>query len=54
MSSKDVLKIFKAEAAGQKNRLPLPLFLANVQAGFPSPAEDYLDKTLDLNELLIL
>ena len=33
--------------------MPLPLFLANVQAGFPSPAEDYLDKTLDLNELLI-
>ncbi len=24
-----------------------------MQAGFPSPAEDYLDKTLDLNELLI-
>ena len=33
--------------------LPLPLFTAAVQAGFPSPAEDYLDKTLDLNELLI-
>jgi DNA polymerase V len=33
--------------------MPLPIFLANVQAGFPSPAEDYLDKTLDLNALLI-
>jgi DNA polymerase V len=33
--------------------LPLPLFITAVQAGFPSPAEDYLDKTLDLNELLI-
>ena len=33
--------------------LPLPLFTEAVQAGFPSPAEDYLDKTLDLNELLI-
>lgn len=46
-----MLDIFKA-AIG-KDPLPLPLFLANVQAGFPSPAEDYLDKTLDLNELLI-
>jgi DNA polymerase V len=43
-------EILKAEAASS---LPLPLFVANVQAGFPSPAEDYLDKTLDLNELLI-
>lgn len=33
--------------------LPLPILLANVQAGFPSSAEEGLDKTLDLNELLI-
>lgn len=33
--------------------LPLPIFIATVQAGFPSPAENYIDKTLDLNELLI-
>jgi DNA polymerase V len=45
-----MLEIFKADKGAP---LPLPLFLANVQAGFPSPAEDYLDKTLDLNELLI-
>jgi DNA polymerase V len=45
-----ITEIFKAEA---KTSLPLPIFLANVQAGFPSPAEDYLDKMLDLNELLI-
>ena len=32
---------------------PLPLYLAPVSAGFPSPAEDYLDCALDLNELLI-
>jgi DNA polymerase V len=34
-------------------RLPLPLFLGKVAAGFPSPADDYIQKTLDLNELLI-
>lgn len=31
----------------------LPLFIGKVAAGFPSPADDYVDKTLDLNELLI-
>lgn len=32
---------------------PLPLFMGKVSAGFPSPADDYIEKTLDLNELLI-
>ncbi|MDP2180723.1 LexA family protein [Methylicorpusculum sp.] len=31
----------------------LPLFSGKVSAGFPSPADDYIEKTLDLNELLI-
>jgi DNA polymerase V len=31
----------------------LPLYICRVQAGFPSPADDYLDKGLDLNEFLI-
>lgn len=30
-----------------------PLFLASVSAGFPSPAEDYIDGGLDLNTHLI-
>lgn len=33
--------------------LPCPLFAARVPAGFPSPADDYVDERLDLNELLI-
>ncbi|MDD3619752.1 MAG: translesion error-prone DNA polymerase V autoproteolytic subunit [Desulfobulbaceae bacterium] len=37
----------------RKSRLSRPLFLSGVSAGFPSPAEDYVDRTLDLNELLI-
>lgn len=32
---------------------PLPLFGETCQAGFPSPATDYVEKTLDLNELCI-
>jgi len=35
------------------SRLALPLYLSPVAAGFPSPAEDYIDKRLDLNEHLI-
>ncbi|MFP4459169.1 MAG: LexA family protein [Candidatus Zixiibacteriota bacterium] len=31
----------------------IPLFDSSVQAGFPSPANDYIDRKLDLNELLI-
>ncbi|QWF71906.1 translesion error-prone DNA polymerase V autoproteolytic subunit [Methylomonas paludis] len=31
----------------------LPLFTGKVAAGFPSPADDYIEKTLDLNDLLV-
>lgn len=34
-------------------RLLLPLLLARVAAGFPSPADDFLDGRLDLNERLV-
>ncbi|MCG3146447.1 MAG: Protein UmuD [Gammaproteobacteria bacterium] len=34
-------------------RLERPLFLSRVPAGFPSPAEDYVEGSLDLNEHLI-
>jgi len=31
----------------------LPIFTSRVQAGFPSPADDHLEDTLDLNKQLI-
>ena len=34
-------------------RLPLPMLEISVQAGFPSPADDFSVKRHDLNELLI-
>jgi DNA polymerase V len=37
----------------QPGVLPLPLFNGKVAAGFPSPADDYVEKSLDLNELLV-
>ncbi len=33
--------------------LPLPLYGSRVSAGFPSPADDYLEAKLDLNSHLI-
>jgi DNA polymerase V len=34
-------------------KIEIPLVTERVQAGFPSPAQDYVDKKLDLNEFLI-
>lgn len=42
-----------SRAALQPPRLLRPLFAERVPAGFPSPAADYIESTLDLNELLV-
>ena len=34
-------------------RRPIPLFHERVSAGFPSPAQDFIEKTLDINELCV-
>jgi DNA polymerase V len=34
-------------------RYKLPVFLGRLPAGFPSPADDYIEGTLDLNRHLI-
>ncbi len=34
-------------------RLEIPLFSSTVAAGFPSPAEDHVEDTLDLNEYMV-
>ncbi len=36
-----------------KTSVRLPLFVTKISAGFPSPADDYIESKLDLNELLI-
>ncbi|RAP34863.1 DNA polymerase V [Legionella quinlivanii] len=35
------------------SRLTLPLYTCKVKAGFPSPADDYIEAHLNLNEFLI-
>jgi len=42
--------IFKPQ---QADAAALPLFEANVPAGFPSPAADYEESSLDLNKYLV-
>lgn len=44
------MKITKAKIG---NPVLMPLVGARVEAGFPSPAEDFREGTLDLNDLLI-
>ena len=38
---------------GNNKKIATPLFLDSVSAGFPSPATDYLENKLDLNEHLV-
>ena len=34
-------------------KVGLPYFVNRISCGFPSPADDYIDRKLDLNEYLI-
>lgn len=43
----------KARSFYNEVKCLFPLYLSSVKAGFPSPADDYIDKSLDLNEFLI-
>jgi DNA polymerase V len=45
-------QIFKIRATDRPGEF-VPLAGHSVPAGFPSPAEDYIDRALDFNELLI-
>ena len=42
-----------ASALGSGGGSGAPLFLARVSAGFPSPADDYVESALDLNAYLV-
>jgi DNA polymerase V len=46
----DIIEILKPD---RLQEFKLPLFLESVSAGFPSPADDYMEAKLDLNDLLI-
>ncbi len=48
--NKGMLTIYRPDLS---TKLTSPLFMAPVEAGFPSPAEDYIEGQLDLNKHLI-
>jgi len=37
----------------QTTEINLPLYMTSIEAGFPSPADDYIEGSLDLNQHLI-
>jgi DNA polymerase V len=47
------LKINRVMPVSTLSSLPAPLFESRVQAGFPSPGNDFSEGTLDLNTYLI-
>ena len=51
-SSQDNLIVYRFKAS-LKPSVTLPFFLNPVRCGFPSPADDYVDSHIDLNEHLI-
>ncbi len=58
MNKLKVVEIDKVKVTGillpiENLKLPLPLFLESVSAGFPSPADDYIEGKLDLNDYLV-
>jgi len=53
MSKQTPLKVTDVHRPLQDKPLALPVFSTSVQAGFPSPAEDHIEKRLDINELVV-
>lgn len=45
--------IKEISAFSPEKKLKRPLIGSNIAAGFPSPAQDYIEKSIDLNEHLI-
>ena len=48
--SPTISAIYPFNRTGERQR---PLFACSVSAGFPSPADDYIEGKLDLNELMV-
>lgn len=53
MQRQNDLSVIEIFGCDLKTKQRLPLYSSKIHAGFPSPADDYQDKKLDLNEFLI-
>ena len=49
----DELRVTSVSPPEAGGRVGLPLYLCRVPAGFPSPAGDYVESNIDLNEWLV-
>lgn len=47
------LKIIGQATVDAGEPYPIPLYLSSIPAGFPSPADDYIESALDLNKFLV-
>jgi len=47
------MKIQEILSLSERFKIKIPILGTSIPAGFPSPAEDYIEKSLDLNELII-
>lgn len=47
------LRVTSVSRLEAKEQATVPLYLCRVSAGFPSPASDYVERDIDLNEWLI-
>jgi len=50
LKRKSILEIFRIETEAE---LPLPYADLGIKAGFPSPAQDFMDLSIDLNKELV-
>jgi len=49
----DSVRVVDIARPSEASTCSLPEFSAHVQAGFPSPADDYIERQLDLHELMV-
>lgn len=53
MAEGEISRVVSIECVAADQYIPLPVILYDVPAGFPSPADDYIEKNIDLNEWMI-
>lgn len=51
--NKGINPVFEIFSVDQSQQVEFPLYSNTISAGFPSPADDFLEKKLDLNKYLI-
>jgi len=50
----EITDIARVSVSFENNRaVSCPLFLSRISAGFPSPADDYIESSIDLNQELV-